>query len=369
MSRLLTQEEFEKSINENILPLEAYKGGKHRIKVKCKICGHEWSPFGRKLLEGQGCPHCNILSKTKTNEDFVNELKVINPYIEPLEEYVNSNTKMLFRCKIEGYEWRTTPAKVLSGKGCPCCAGNARRTIEEIRHILAERNITLLSTEYINIHTKIKVMCNDCGHIWEAEPNALLNVGCGCPKCYGNIKKTHEEFMQEIAHLLDRYKILSEYQGANESIKCECIKCGHIFYATPSNLLRGHGCGHCHRAYTENIAFEYLTKVGIEFEFQKEYDGLIGLGGGNLSYDFYLPNYNLLIELQGQQHYFPVDFGGRGQEYANEQFEKQQIHDSLKREYAKNNNIELFEISYLDFKNIEQILESRLLKQSAFLIA
>ena len=89
----------------------------------CPECGHEWSPFGRKLLEGQGCPHCNILSKTKTNEDFVNELKVINPYIEPLEEYVNSNTKMLFRCKIEGYEWRTTPAKVLSRKGCPCCAG------------------------------------------------------------------------------------------------------------------------------------------------------------------------------------------------------------------------------------------------------
>ena len=41
------------------------------------------------------------------------------------------------------------------------------------------------------------------------------------------------------------------------------------------------------------------------------------------------------------------------------------MNDSIKREYAKKHNIELLEIPYWDFDNIEQILESRLLKQSA----
>ena len=58
-----------------------------------------------------------------------------------------------------------------------------------------------------------------------------------------------------------------------------------------------------------------------------------------------------LIECQGQQHYKPVEyFGGE------EQFEKQQIHDNKKREYAKSINAELIEIpytveSYDDVKN------------------
>ena len=43
----------------------------------------------------------------------------------------------------------------------------------------------------------------------------------------------------------------------------------------------------------------------------------------------------------------------------------QQEHDRRKRNYAKDHNIELLEIWYYDFNNIEQILESRLLKQSA----
>ena len=75
MSKLLTQEEFKNKIRENIEPLETYKGGKQRIKVKCKICNHEWMPYGRKLLEGSGCPNCYISSRRKSNDDFLKELK------------------------------------------------------------------------------------------------------------------------------------------------------------------------------------------------------------------------------------------------------------------------------------------------------
>ena len=73
----------------------------------------------------------------------------------------------------------------------------------------------------------------------------------------------------------------------------------------------------------------------------------------------------MLIEVQGEQHYQPVCFGGISKDEAIHKFKIQQIKDNIKREYCKNKNIQLLEIPYWDYKNIEQILESRLLKQSA----
>ena len=82
------------------------------------------------------------------------------------------------------------------------------------------------------------------------------------------------------------------------------------------------------------------------FEEQKKFPNL-----GKLSYDFWLPKSQTLIEYQGAQHYEPINcFGGE------EKYKIQIEHDRLKREYALKNNYTLIEISYKDFDNIETIL-------------
>ena len=65
------------------------------------------------------------------------------------------------------------------------------------------------------------------------------------------------------------------------------------------------------------------------------------MGGGKLSYDFYLPDYNLLIEYQGIQHKEPVIFFG-----GDKALRSQQARDRIKREYALSHNINLLEIWY-----------------------
>jgi len=86
---------------------------------------------------------------------------------------------------------------------------------------------------------------------------------------------------------------------------------------------------------------------------QKEFDGLIGLRGGLLSYDFYILKLNLLIEFHGIQHekFTP------GLHKTIKDFEYQIEHDRRKCEYALNNNIKLIIIWYWNFDNIEEILE------------
>ena len=131
--------------------------------------------------------------------------------------------------------------------------------------------------------------------------------------------------------------------------------CGHVWEAIPNNLIFGQsGCPICKMSKGEKFIYYFLKKNKKNFIWQKEFDGLIGVNNGNLSYDFYLPEYNLLIEYQGQYH-DGTAFGQTEEEYA-----KQQEHDKRKREYAMNNNIELFEIWYWDYDNIEQILREKL---------
>ena len=81
---------------------------------------------------------------------------------------------------------------------------------------------------------------------------------------------------------------------------------------------------------------------------------------GRLSLDFYLPNYNIAIECQGIQHFEPVDFAGRGAEWARCAFEKIKERDILKKKLCEDNGIDL--IYYSDkmdddvFNNLNDIL-------------
>ena len=99
----------------------------------------------------------------------------------------------------------------------------------------------------------------------------------------------------------------------------------------------------------------YLIGNNFNYEPQKTYLGLVGLGNGLLSYDFYLPEENLLIEYQGHFH------DGIANDYVAQNLDYRQEHDRRKRQYAKDHNIKLLEIWYWDFDKIEDILESHLI--------
>ena len=70
----------------------------------------------------------------------------------------------------------------------------------------------------------------------------------------------------------------------------------------------------------------FFRQNKIEYEYQKRFIWL-----GKQSLDFYLPKYNIAIECQGEQHFKPVDFGGKGIKWATEQFQYNVKKDEQKK--------------------------------------
>lgn len=170
-------------MNPNIEVLGKYINSSTKILHKCKIDGYEWMAAPSKILFGRGCPKCGGTIQ-KTHKEYADELAVINPNVEVLGEYVNNRTKILHRCKIDGHEWYASPNNMLRGHGCPVCVNKKRGTQEDYVKELSQvdNNLEVIG-KYINRHTNILHRCKICGYEWEVSPASIILLETGCPVC------------------------------------------------------------------------------------------------------------------------------------------------------------------------------------------
>ena len=81
----------------------------------------------------------------------------------------------------------------------------------------------------------------------------------------------------------------------------------------------------------EDIIYDMLREAFPNFKICRQF--YVNVDGCKLFFDFYLPNFNLLIEVQGDQHYKYCNFF-----HSNKQeFYKSKHRDSLKEEWSKGN--------------------------------
>lgn len=364
-----TQEQFEKEIfdlvGDEYVVLGKYKNTSTKIKMKHMVCGKEFEIVPNAFLRGNRCNFCGIkltgLKNTKTHEEFENEIySLVGDEYSLMSKYENCSTKILFRHNKCGNEFKMKPNGFLSGNRCPKCSIASRtllksktneRFVEQVKERFQDEYS--LVTKYVNRGTNIIFKHNLCGHEFEMTPTGFLkSSNCPCPKCDNRVVITTDDFKQEVFDLVgDEYSILEEYKGAHKKIKIKHNKCGNIYDGCRNMFLKGHRCPQCYSSKGEERISRYFQNKSIKYKPQKYFNGLLGVGGGYLKYDFYIPDYNLLIEYNGEQHYKPIDaFGGQ------EQLKIQQEHDKRKREYAENNGFLFLEIGYWDFDNIENIL-------------
>lgn len=190
------------------------------------------------------------------------------------------------------------------------------------------------------------VQCVTCNTIYRKKANLFKDKRkiSICKKCF----PTHPNTLKENYVPRQGYSLIGKYTGMQNKVLMRHNACGFIWETKPNNLENGKGCPKCNRKISkgEQKIIKWLKDYDINYTTQKKID----IEGHHLSFDFYLPEYDLYIEYNGEQHYNPVAFFG-----GEEKFKKQVEYDNLKKNFLKD---KLLVISYLDFNKIESILES-----------
>ena len=170
-------------------------------------------------------------------------------------------------------------------------------------------------------------------------------------KNHDKLKKTvtlkYSKIFEEKSSLIhgNKYTILSPYINMITKVDFYCNKCNTIFTQRPKDHINNkQGCPICKESKGGKRIRIILNKNNIIYETQKTFKECTYKK--KLKFDFYLPNYNICIEYDGEQHYKSFEyFGGI------EALKIRQKRDKIKNEYCKENTINLIRIKYND--NIE----------------
>lgn len=361
MSKKKTNEEYVEELklkNPTVEVVGKYVNAQTKIVHHCLKHDVYWEAAPGSLLRGCGCVKCKNerigISNKKSEEQYIKEVNQINPNIKVIGRYINSDTPILHKCNLHNITWSTSPISILHGHGCKECGREKNRMTNLKNHddyVIELKNINpniVIKDKYINALTSVLHQCLICGYEWMVTPANTLS-GKGCPKCAGNARKTHKEYVNEVSIVNPDIEVVGQYVGAKTPILHRCKIDNYIWNVAPSDILNNKGCPQCRESKMERQARIWLDNHNILYERYKKYTDCID--HKHLSYDFYLPDYNTNIECQGIQHYKPVDYFGGEQA-----FKIQQRHDAIKRQYCLDNNIELLEIPY--WENVENTLNN-----------
>ena len=203
-------------------------------------------------------------------------------------------------------------------------------------------------TEYVNGHKKVKIICPVHG-IFEQDASKHTRGG-GCIKCANERQAMGIEKFIEKAILKHGNKFdysLVEYINTITKVKIICPDHG-IWEQVPNSHLNGNGCPNCKNSKGENKIRKFLQENNFEFEQEKRFKDC--KNKNPLPFDFYLPELNICIEFQGRQHFENVPVFGK------HNLIEQIKRDNIKRDYCRQNNIQLIEICFKDIEKIDEIL-------------
>lgn len=354
--------------------LVEYVNYKTKIEIICPTHGI-FKKTPQAHLKGHGCFKCYIDNRPKyikrnniesliiDNEQIIKKLNNIheNKYNYPNFKYNGITENIVIECKKHGKFIKQFKSHH-NGSGCRLCKienMSLEESIVKDRFIKIHGNTYDYSEiNYKSMHIKVKIKCHEHGEFKQLPHNHIK--GSGCPQCAKIKRITPLKIILEkfvIIHNNEyNYSEIGTYYNGKSKINIKCKK--HGFFRQEVNLhLSGGGCPTCSMSNGEKMIKMCLLKKECIFEIQKKFHDCVNpISLRKLPFDFYLPEKNILIEFDGEQHYKMKTFGCTIDEKNNKNFKRTQENDKIKNNYAIKNKINLLRISYLELNNIENIL-------------
>lgn len=373
---------------------DVYPTSTVKIKVKCDYCNKEYevtyASYMRTMSKSNKLSCINCIGKKLSEQSLVQRQHIMYEKIYNIccnknyklltkeNELINNNTKIYYICKLHGKTY-TKVTGLLQGNGCYKC-GRIKAVNNVIKSTLHKRQDNLYSkmlkkadekgytiiTPKENITNNSNYIKYKCPiHNEQQMKVANFISGKGCPKCA--IDKNKKLYKLSFDEVYDRIYnlgglLLNKYDYVNlstKNLKILCPNCNKEFITSLRNFTQHNGqvCKECSNKESlgEIQIRKYLEKNNILYEQEKWFDDCRDINP--LPFDFYLFEYNIIIEFDGKQHF--NDRGYKSGKFS-DSLEYTQLHDKIKTEYCKKNNIKLIRIPYWDFNNIETILNKEL---------
>lgn len=311
-----------------------------------------------------------IKNKRLTKKEFVDKCNVVHDYKYDYSKtnYINYRTKVEIICPIHGKFIQRAKDHLHSGYGCSECGkenGIKKRRRVKInrarlnteKYIIKANKIhdnkyNYSKTVYTYGHVKVTITCPIHGDFKQRAVNHLRNHGCS--KCgLEKNKRTTLDFINISKKLFPNMLSYKNtiYTSNMNKIKLTCLKHGDFETYAYDHMRGKFGCNLCRESIGESRIHSFLTYENISFIREYKFKN----SKSRFEYDFYLPDLNMLIEYDGEQHFKPVKvFGGE------KQLIIQKKRDKLKTIMAETNKKHLIRIPYTKLKHVENYLLYRI---------
>jgi len=293
----------------------------------------------------------NFINKaTKTHGNKYDYSKVV---------YHNPHKKIKIIC-LEHGEFEQTPDSHIRKHGCPKCNGGTKINLNTFLTKANKKHNNKYNYSKVSFDKtseKINILCPEHGEFKQTVSDHLF--GYGCQKCglttrSNSRTKNSEYFISKAIEVHGNFYDYSNviYEKANRKVNIKCPIHGEFEQTPNDHTSNKNGCPICNESKGEREIRNYLTNNNIDFTPQKRFPDCKDIR--TLPFDFYLPDYNICIEYDGEHHFIEM-----------KEFRKNislldtQKKDKIKTDYCTNSNSRprLIRISYKELKDIINILE------------
>lgn len=348
-------ESFEKR-GLHILDNEEYKNV--NTKIDCVDDNGYLYSLSWYTVRSEDIKHFNTVTKynkfsIQNIQTYINSMGSETNVLE--KEYINEKQKLELICEC-GNKYYNTWNHIHNGNAIYCQQCNIDN--KNIKQCLSFEDVDKICKKYqyelLELNkTKSIIVKDKYGYKYKTSlSNLKNNIGYGGKKFSPLNPFAIENIINYIKINNIPTKLVDETPrtiNKNTKIGVYCNICGNIHYVSVENIVYSNNpiliCKECNNRQSklEIAVKEYLKQIDVDFIEQKRFDDC--RNKRPLPFDFYLPKYNVCIEVQGQQHYY------ESKNTFTMSLEERKRLDKIKYDYCVDNNIKYLSIPFWNINN------------------
>jgi very-short-patch-repair endonuclease len=358
--------QFWSSKNDHITPRQLFKSSDNKCWFDCTVCKHSFDMKLNSVMSGNWCSYCSnrkLCNDTGCNTCFERSFasheksqfwSSKNDDITPRQVFKSSNNKYWFDCTVCKHSFNTQLNNVMAGRWCSYCSNQklcdnvdcntcfekSFASHEKNQYWSSKNNDITQREVFKSSNNKYWFDCTVCKHSFNTQLDYVI-TGKWCSYCSYPPKKLCDDvdcntcFEKSFAsHKKSQFWSSKNgditprqvFKSSGNKYWFDCTVCKHSFNIQLNSVMAGRWCSYC-KNKTESKLFQSLLPLysNIVKQFKQEWCKNIRY----LPYDFCIPEHNIIIELDGRQHFQQVsNWQSPEQTYENDKFKEKCANDN-----------------------------------------